>query len=444
MLPLTFSTSLSGTTMTLTIRSAANYGANVTNFDIQFAYDIPKATYVSTAGGTGYTTVGNGATAGTVILGGFDSTGGTGLPAGSVLATVNFTLKMAISDFPLTLTNTSLNDDAPASGSADPSVPCFVKGTRLLTQAGDVAVEALQVGDRVVTVDGSTSAVRWIGQRRIVVARRRDPHNVQPVRIHAGAMAPGVPSRDVLLSPDHAVFVDGSLIPVRYLLNGATVVQESWSEVTYVHIELERHAVMLADGLPAESYLDSGNRAAFQEGVTNVAVIASGSQPEALAVWARDACAPLVHSGPALEQARRRFLDRAQALGHAITVDANIHLVADGRVLRGRATAEGVAFTVPSKARSVRLRSRSFVPAHLLPDSIDTRRLGVAVSSVLVDGVAYRPGDAPGWYAAEPGLQWTDGDASLDGVTGKVLVSAESIGVYWAADPGTTDITRAA
>jgi hypothetical protein len=83
------------------------------------------------------------------------------------------------------------------------------------------------------------------------------------VRIAADAFGLGRPQRDVWLSPDHAVFVDDVLIPVRYLLNDATVRQEDVSTVTYWHVELAAHAVLLADGLPCESFLDTGNRGAF-------------------------------------------------------------------------------------------------------------------------------------------------------------------------------------
>jgi hypothetical protein len=67
-----------------------------------------------------------------------------------------------------------------------------------------------------------------------------------------------------LLSPDHALFVDGLLIPVRYLCNGATIRQDARSEVTYFHVELDRHDILRAEGLPVESYLDAGNRGAFE------------------------------------------------------------------------------------------------------------------------------------------------------------------------------------
>jgi hypothetical protein len=85
------------------------------------------------------------------------------------------------------------------------------------------------------------------------------------VRVRAGAFGVGVPNRDLLLSPDHAVYFEGCLIPVRHLINGRTIAQEKVDRVSYYHVELTRHAVLLAEGLACESYLDTGNRGAFED-----------------------------------------------------------------------------------------------------------------------------------------------------------------------------------
>src|SRR5208282_1924961 len=109
------------------------------------------------------------------------------------------------------------------------------------------------------------------------------------------------------------------LIPVRYLINDATIVQEAADSITYWHVELFRHDIVLAEGLPTESYLDTGNRSAFANG---------GAAPTALhPAFARDAwntlaCARLVTGGPTLERMRTALLGRATELGHATTRDA--------------------------------------------------------------------------------------------------------------------------
>jgi hypothetical protein len=130
-----------------------------------------------------------------------------------------------------------------------------------------VPVEHLRVGDHVWTLKGHQPArIVWLGHRHIDCRHYHRPADVSPVRIRSGTFAAGLPVRDLYLSPDHAVFVDGVLVPVRHLINGNTVVQEPVDEVTYYHVELATHDVILAEGLPCESYLDTGNRAAFEEG----------------------------------------------------------------------------------------------------------------------------------------------------------------------------------
>src|SRR5580658_1153527 len=137
-------------------------------------------------------------------------------------------------------------------------VACFAAGTRIATEADLVAVESLHVGDRVRTRRGDTAAIVWIGQRNVDCRHHPDPGTVCPVRVLAGAFGPGLPSRDLWLSPDHAVFVEGVLIPIHCLINGGTIRQIVVPEVTYYHVELPAHDVILAEGLPVESYLDTG------------------------------------------------------------------------------------------------------------------------------------------------------------------------------------------
>jgi hypothetical protein len=169
----------------------------------------------------------------------------------------------------------ALNADYPATGASltfHPSgsfvgaIPCFALGTHIRTLGGEVPVQDVRTGDHVPgLVSGRLRRVRWVGGRTVRIAAHPRPWDVAPVRVRAGALAPGRPHRDVRLSPDHAVLVEGVLIPVRYLLNGATVVQEFVDTIAYLHIELDAHDVLLADGLPCESFLDTGNRAAFAE-----------------------------------------------------------------------------------------------------------------------------------------------------------------------------------
>jgi hypothetical protein len=190
------------------------------------------------------------------------------------------------------------------------SLPCFVTGTHIMTRHGEVAVESLRPGDEVATLlpqhgqpegqIGGFRPVRWIGHRRLRLTNHPSPRDVQPVRVRAGAFGPGLPGRDLYLSPDHALFADNALIPIKYLLNAETVAQVPAEQVTYWHVELDRHDVLLAEGLPAESYLDTGDRAGFANGGA-VATLHPRFGP---LTWEAEGCAPLVVTGPTVERLR--------------------------------------------------------------------------------------------------------------------------------------------
>ncbi len=189
-----------------------------------------------------------------------------------------------------------------SSGMTAVEVPCLAAGTRLLTPAGERLVETLTVGDRVRTLlPAGEDEIVWIGSRRIDCRRHPRPSRVWPIQIEAGAFAPGVPERAVFVSPDHAIFAAGVLIPARLLANGSSVRQVERASVEYWHVELRRHGVMLADGLPAESFLDVGGYTLFAGRGGAVAL-----HPDMTALtWEASGCAPLVLAGPKLAEARR-------------------------------------------------------------------------------------------------------------------------------------------
>jgi hypothetical protein len=197
-----------------------------------------------------------------------------------------------------------------AAGNVLFEAACFVEGTRIGTPDGPVAIEHLRIGDLVLTASGDARPVRWLGHRRVETGRHPRPIAVWPVRVRAGAFGEGQPLRDLWLSPDHAIAVDGVLIPVSALINGRTIVREPRDAVTYWHVELDTHDVVVAEGLACESYLDTGNRAAFDNAGATVQLFASFTR-NAASVWEQDACAPLVRRGPILAAVRRRLAARA-------------------------------------------------------------------------------------------------------------------------------------
>jgi autotransporter passenger strand-loop-strand repeat protein/T5SS/PEP-CTERM-associated repeat protein len=345
--------------------------------------------------------------------------------AGGVLSVTNGAITIANLDISGSYTPTSFSTQDDASGGTDivtDTAPCFAAGTRVATTRGEVAVERLRVGDQVRLARGGTAPALWLGHRTVACARHPRPQDVMPVRVVADAFGSGQPGGDLLLSPDHAVFIDGVLIPIRYLLNGATVVQEAASRVTYWHVELDHHDVLLAEGLACESYLDTGNRGAFANGGGATMVHADF----AIRVWERESCARLVWAGAELEAARSYLLDRAHELGFTITRDPELHLVVGGQSLWPTAVADGVhRFTLPAGAGAVVIASRSAIPGEMSDVYEDGRRLGVMLARITFRqrgkpiGVALDtlPDDA-GFHALEVDdrwcWRWTDGHARVE------------------------------
>jgi hypothetical protein len=229
---------------------------------------------------------------------------------GSVVSVIAGGTTLGVVDF----ASAALATTAMGGGLVDQVVSCFAAGTRISTERGEVAVEALKVGDLVQVMGHSVpdapalcgrggcgaQPIVWLGHRTVDCTRHPAAHKVWPVRIRVGAFGPGRPCDELWLSPDHAVFVGDVLIPVKCLINGVTIAQVPVEEVTYYHIELPHHAVLLAEGLPAESYLDTGDQTNFANGGGPIALF-----PDfASRVWDAEGCAPLVVTGPELDSAR--------------------------------------------------------------------------------------------------------------------------------------------
>ncbi len=240
-----------------------------------------------------------------------------------------------------------------SDGTGGTDVTCFLRGTRIATPGGEMPVETLRRGDPVTTVSGATKPIVWIGRRRIDPRRHPDPGRVRPIRIRRDAFGAGVPHRDLLVSPDHAVFIDGALVCARRLINGATILQDAGdAPVEYFHLELELHDILLAEGLPAESYLDTGNRALFENAGLKL-VLHPDLSGEARRV--AESCAPFVEADAAVYPIWRRLAARAAALGLPVgmpetTTDPALFIVAGGRAIGPLSYSAGRAvFLVPSR-----------------------------------------------------------------------------------------------
>lgn len=290
----------SGTTGTLTGIGGQITGFGAITFDSGDAWQL-----AGTFGGFGGETVTGFAVGDSILLSG--ATGVTSSLSGSTLSltsggiteTLSFTAHGA----------GTLHVQAVGTNTVITLVPCFVAGTRIATPEGDVAVEALRVGDVVLTVRGEVLPVIWTGETEVDCGRHDNPGVVWPVRISAHAFGPAIPHRDLYLSPDHAVLAGGVLIPVKYLVNGTSVTQAAQDRVRYHHIELERHAVVLAEGLAAESYLDIGDRGTLGLGrVEDAGGMARDVQ------FLRDAlaCAPIRVTGAEVDQVRQMLAGWAE------------------------------------------------------------------------------------------------------------------------------------
>jgi hypothetical protein len=320
---------------------------------------------------------------------------------------------------------------------------CFAEGAAIATPTGYLLVEALKAGDLVQTASGDARPVRWIGFRTLDLTRHRAPEYAQPIRITAGAFADNIPSRDLRLSPDHAVLLDGLLIPVKLLRNDASVVRETnCRSVTYYHVELDTHDILLAEGLAAESYLDTGNRGMF----------ANAEQPMALhpdfgtgqSARVSRSCRPFADRPDQVEPVWRVIAERAKTLGWmlpqpVLTDDPDLHLLVGARRINPVAIQGPVyTFVVPPGHAPMQLVSRSACPREAWPWIADDRRLGAMVRGLVHranDDVVAVAMDDPaleqGWWAVEwgngrPG-RWTGGDARLPNL-GTGLLEVELAG----------------
>jgi hypothetical protein len=132
----------------------------------------------------------------------------------------------------------------------------------ILTPHGEVPVETLHEGDLVVTWFGGERPVRWVGTQRF--EGRLAGRGSQPVRLRAGSLGPGMPGSDLLVSPGHAVMVEGVLAHAGALVNGTTIVQDRMGGVIeYFHLDLGAHDCVMANGAWAESYFEDRNRDSF-------------------------------------------------------------------------------------------------------------------------------------------------------------------------------------
>lgn len=157
------------------------------------------------------------------------------------------------------------------------NIPCFTTGTLIDTPDGPRPVESLKPGDLVLTADHGAQPLRWIGQRRMDASILVAMPQLRPVRIRAGALGAGVPSADLLVSPQHRMLVRSRIAQKMFGTNEVLVAAKQLLQidgvdlasdvetVDYVHLLFDRHEVVTANGAPSES-LHTGVEAVYAIG----------------------------------------------------------------------------------------------------------------------------------------------------------------------------------
>lgn len=147
------------------------------------------------------------------------------------------------------------------------SVPCLCAGTRIATVRGSVPVEDLQPGDRVITADGPPAVLRRVMSRKIPARKLARNPKLLPVRISAGALGPGIPSRDIWASRQHRFLVSSPVVKrmlgqqeallaaIRLTQLKGVFVDAKAQDVTYFHLIFDQHQIVFADGAATESLL---------------------------------------------------------------------------------------------------------------------------------------------------------------------------------------------
>jgi len=166
-------------------------------------------------------------------------------------------------------------------------VPCFTPGCRILTEAGEVPVETVSVGDRVLTRDNGYQTVCWVARRNLSQADLRSSGPFNPVRIAKGALGDGLPMRDMVVSPQHRMLVAGPvpellfgdpevLVAATHLVGMQGVTRIFPRGVSYIHLLFDQHEIVRADGAWSES---------FQPGLQTVAGLGAAQREEVLALF---------------------------------------------------------------------------------------------------------------------------------------------------------------
>lgn len=305
---------------------------------------------------------------------------------------------------------------------------CFLKGASILTERGEIPVESLAAGDLIACESDrqiTYRPIKWVGCELNHFA----PYNPvdqsgYPIRICANALADGVPHTDLLITAEHCLYIEGRFVPARMLVNDISIYYDRTRPIYhYYHIELEEHAIIIANGVRTESYLDTGHEGLFTAERSNLAKKS----------WEADGAADLDTRREFVEPVHAALRDRAidmfgedTAARPTISHDAGLHLTtrAGKKIYPLRWTGKTCVFLLPVGAREVSLVSRASRPCDSIgPFVDDRRRLGVRVGRIALFAASstielkghLTARTLKGWHDLEcSGSRWTDGSAHLE------------------------------
>jgi hypothetical protein len=295
-----------------------------------------------------------------------------------------------------------------------------------MTLRGEVPVETVRAGEKALTlsgVDAPLKPVTSVRVRRVNLDRHPRP---MLASVRADAIEDGVPIRDLRVSPDLALSVEDEngrrvLVPVLFLANGATILRDPAAGiVTYVTVSLERHDILMGDGMAAESGPGATSDPSSETAAASRRPPRTSRAPDFTPRERGGRCSPVL-LGEAAEAIHARLLARAKELGYTETDDPELMVIAGGVVLEPIATGEGIhLYRLPPGMTKLNLRSRSSVPVEAKPATGDSRRLGVALGRLRLGGQQIALDDetcVAGFHPLEGNRRatwrWTTGDATL-------------------------------
>ncbi|WP_336947137.1 Hint domain-containing protein [Asaia sp. HN010] len=312
-------------------------------------------------------------------------------------------------------------------------IVCFLAGALIRTPNGAMPVERLKAGDEVCVWNPEKQkteirTLTWSGVGKAAVnSAASDDLAGWPIRICKDAIKQGVPSRDLLITSDHCLFIQGVFVPARMLVNGLSIIYDKTiRQFDFYHLESADHAVIWANDLMTESYLDTGNRSGFEPAGK---VVSLGKGPFN---WARDSAAPLVTERKRVEPIFSRLALRAQDMGlstrsptRCLSKDPELHLrTEDGQIIRAVRTRNARSiFMIPPEVTMLKICSRTSRPFDTFGPFVDDRRsLGVLLGEITffetrntrVLDQHLQMSDLAGWADLEgKESRWTTGEATL-------------------------------